>query len=621
MSQRHIETLTGLVVVAISPALVMFMVGSLIFFATHCFYDGSFGFRLRIASGLFVIAAVLVSRISIEEGREYASMFAFPLSIVTILSMMRYTDVGLLSIPIVAFVWWSTDRLTWDSTVVDIEKDASGEGLLQTIGLDHNASKTSPESDGSNANLIDAESTTDRAAADTKAASLWQWWVDRRRRHHTPGVWVIYFGMAAIPLFGLGQMLLPERMSGVGFLLLCIYVASTLSLLMTTSFLQMRRYLLQRRLPFTDKMAATWLGAGGVMIVALMILCLVLPRPNTGYSLIDSFEKVASLDRKASKTSFGKEGVKDNEHNGRGRSDKEQAQTDSVEGQQKSDAARSESQPGDASKADQNQSSDTSRQSQSDSQDKQQSGKHSPEQSSSTNESSQQNDNQQREPQRTEQNASKSDNTDSGSNANGSENDDSERGSEYTSPSTNSSQPISIPNPLQNMPLPSIPRLIYFIVIALFVLVILFLYGRRVLGAIAAFVRDIRNLLARLFGVTASATNEATEANSPPEESFRAFASFQDPFLAGTADRYSTQQLVNYSFEALQAWGRERNCVRSAEQTALEFAAQIGATHERIALPARNLALLYSQAAYAPGTLGNESRDHLRNLWKAFHGS
>ena len=163
--------------------------------------------------------------------------------------------------------------------------------------------------------------------------------------------------------------------------------------------------------------------------------------------------------------------------------------------------------------------------------------------------------------------------------------------------------------------------MIYYIAIALAVLVVLYLYGRQIFAAIAAFIRDIRNLLSRLFGGKSSAEDEIADAVPPPEESLRAFASFQDPFLAGTDDRYSTQQLVNYSFEALQAWARERNCGRSSEQTALEFAAQVGATHERVALPARNLAVLYSQAAYAPGTIGNESRDHLRNLWRALHGS
>ena len=234
MSQRNVDSITGIIIATIAPVLIMFMVASLVFFATHCFYGGGYHLRLRIAAGLFVMAAVLVARISIDDGREYAAWFAVPLAAVTILSMMKYTGAGWLSIPLVAFIWWSTDRLTWDSTVVDFQKDASGEGLLQTIGMDGGGDREKP------AGYVDESATT--GAKDEKK-SLWQRWVSRRRRHHKPGVWVIYFGLAAIPLFGLGQTLLPPTHRGMGFLLLCIYVASALALLMTTSFLQMRRYL------------------------------------------------------------------------------------------------------------------------------------------------------------------------------------------------------------------------------------------------------------------------------------------------------------------------------------------------------------------------------------------
>ena len=196
---RNIDALTEILVVVISPALVMFMVGSLCFFAIRCFYDGSFVGRLNVATGLFVFAAVLVSRISIEEGREYASMFAVPLSIVTLLSVLKYTDAGVLFLaPLVAFIWWSTDKLTWDCTVVDHKKDASGKGLLQTMGMDGTESDQNPvDGIGSDGSPLDLDATTDKKQTDGK--SIWQQWVQRRRRTHTPGVWVIYFGIAAIP--------------------------------------------------------------------------------------------------------------------------------------------------------------------------------------------------------------------------------------------------------------------------------------------------------------------------------------------------------------------------------------------------------------------------------------
>ncbi len=75
------------------------------------------------------------------------------------------------------------------------------------------------------------------------------WW-RRSRGKHTPGVWVLYFSLAALPLFGIGQHWVPAADVGrrrYVFSLLLVYVASALALLVTTSFLGLRRYLRQRR--------------------------------------------------------------------------------------------------------------------------------------------------------------------------------------------------------------------------------------------------------------------------------------------------------------------------------------------------------------------------------------
>ena len=596
MSRRHVENITGLLVVAISPTLVIFMVASLVFFAIRCFYDGQFDGRLHFAAGLFVMAAVLIARISIEQGREYASMFAVPLSIATILSMMKYTDSSLLFIlPLIAFIWWSTDKLTWDCTVVEEDKDASGEGLLQTIGGEKNKDENANEH-------VDEEATTDKSKSEAK--SFWTRWVERRRRHHTPGVWVIYFGLAAIPLFGLGQLLLPTHSRGAAFLLLCIYVASALALLMTTSFLQMRRYLIQRRLPFTDQMASVWLGAGGVMIIGLMMLCLFLPRPNTGPSWVDSFAKLGSEKRDASKYAMGKDGVKDDDTEGKGQSEDEKAESDSDQGQQKSEDAEQGSKSGDKPKTDGGQQSKSS-----------QSG----DKSKGKNQSD--DSNKQSDPEN-----AKSDDSESNE-ENDSENDDgeSEQDANETESSEESGSNSSSPrNQLQNLPklpelsLPTIPRLVYLAVIAAIVLFVLIRYGREIGAAIQAFIRDFKEFLRRLFGGSPrEATDDEMIEESAPRESFQPFASYQDPFAAGTADRFTPQQLVTYSFEALQAWANERDCGRSDEQTPLEFAAQLSQANQQVAASARNLAVLYNQAAYAPGTLGAETVEHVRALWKS----
>ena len=68
----------------------------------------------------------------------------------------------------------------------------------------------------------------------------WQQLLDRKNRPHTPGVWIVYFSLASLPIFGLGQLFIPAANTASRryvFLLLCVYVSCGLSLLLTTSFL------------------------------------------------------------------------------------------------------------------------------------------------------------------------------------------------------------------------------------------------------------------------------------------------------------------------------------------------------------------------------------------------
>src|SRR6185295_13345175 len=80
------------------------------------------------------------------------------------------------------------------------------------------------------------------------------WWEtlwEPDRRPHAPGVWVVYFSLAALPLFGIGGWFVPSAdgpRRALVFGLLVIYVACGMGLLLATSFLGLRRYLRQRKL-------------------------------------------------------------------------------------------------------------------------------------------------------------------------------------------------------------------------------------------------------------------------------------------------------------------------------------------------------------------------------------
>src|SRR5207237_7622608 len=108
---------------------------------------------------------------------------------------------------------------------------------------------------------------------------------------------------AALPLFGLGQSLIPSEATGrrqYAFWLMVIYVGSGLGLLLTTCLLGMRRYLRQRRLQMPVAMTSLWLGSGVALIAAFLLAGALLPRPLAEYPLV-SLRPLGSTDRDASR--------------------------------------------------------------------------------------------------------------------------------------------------------------------------------------------------------------------------------------------------------------------------------------------------------------------------------
>jgi len=83
---------------------------------------------------------------------------------------------------LLGLVWWSAHKLTWDCTLIDDNEDASGEGLMQCIGVDDLVAENE---------LLANENTK------------------KTKIPHTPGLWVLYFSLAALPLFGIGQKWIP----------------------------------------------------------------------------------------------------------------------------------------------------------------------------------------------------------------------------------------------------------------------------------------------------------------------------------------------------------------------------------------------------------------------------
>jgi hypothetical protein len=314
------KTLADYVAIAISPVLIMLMVGSLMWFLVAVFYQGQYDGRIYWTLGCFVLAIVLIARIAIEEGRERAMLFALPLAGAVGLATMRFSDSMFFHWILLALAWWSSHKLTWDCTLIDEEQDSSGEGLLQLARLRKEPEKDTEAKEGS-AGVVqhqepaEPEGVTERVGRMREEAHPWR---RTKGKAHAPGVWIVYFSLAALPLFGLGQLFIPSGDSARrlwAFQLLCVYVAAGLGLLVTTSFLGLRRYLRQRGVQMPAKMAGVWIGLGAAIIVALLAASAILPRPAAEYSIArmpDFPLKFSTPERESNRQAVGSEGADKN---------------------------------------------------------------------------------------------------------------------------------------------------------------------------------------------------------------------------------------------------------------------------------------------------------------------
>jgi len=301
------KTTADYVAIAISPALIMVLVGSFVFFLLEVFYGGQHATRLHWILFWFVFASVLISRISIEHGSERAGLYGLALAAATGIAVVRLVDTVLGCWALLALIWWCANKLTWDCTLIDDKEDASGEGLLQVAGFDEEDSGASgggPRLEATRANQLVGDD-----GSFGSGTTLDPWWQrlflnrpERNGQPHAPGLWVIYFSMAALPTFGIGQLLLDSSQRSFGFKLLWVYVAAALGLLVTTSFLGLRRYLRQRRLQMPDSVTTSWLGMGAAFVGLVLIVCILLPRPDADYSATAIASKlVGSVARDASR--------------------------------------------------------------------------------------------------------------------------------------------------------------------------------------------------------------------------------------------------------------------------------------------------------------------------------
>ncbi|MFN7731019.1 MAG: DUF4129 domain-containing protein [Pirellula sp.] len=279
---------------ALSPVLIITMIGSLVFFLMIALYQGDFLARLLWILGLFTLATVLITRIAIEQSRAQSMVYLALLSGATLLVAPRFFvldgKLAPLSLPIlIAFlglIIYLADRITMDCTAVDHARESNGEGLLQSLGI-----------------LKPAR--TKRAVNDPAADD------SKKRKRHNPGVWVLYFSLIALPVFGVGQwMIASPNARRLALVCMIAFLFSAMALLVVISLLSVRQYAREREIEMQPAMAIQWLISGGVAVLILVTGMALLPLPMLSSSgLTAPFRITSRTDLTSSQHGWGNEGA------------------------------------------------------------------------------------------------------------------------------------------------------------------------------------------------------------------------------------------------------------------------------------------------------------------------
>jgi len=553
-SPKPAKTPADYMVIAISPVLIMLLVGSLSFFLIQVFYRGEAVGSVRWVVFWFVMAVVLVSRIGIEQGTSQAAVYGLALAGATWIYLVQIHPAYLMGIILLGTVWWCAHKLTWDCTVIDDDEDASGSGLLQTAAESKKLKLVAaPSASAGKKPVAGSGCSVEPAARNRRTAPTLQNPDTAHKRRaavpHPPGLWVVYFSLLALPLFGIGQMLLPGgdmESRRAGFAFLFVYMAAGVGLLLTTSFLGLRRYLRQRYLKMPGIIAFGWLKFGAGVACLVLAIAMLLPRPGVN----DTWQTLRyHVDYQLHRAS--EYAARINPHSaGRGRPGEETQKS----GEPKDNSSAPQSQAGKPQPANNGQQNQTPNQ------------------------------------------------------------------NEATPDQTAPPQPA-------NSIIPGSAAGFYRWFRALFLLAgailiswwvirqhdLILQIARSFLAALAQFFRDLFQLGSRVKQTTLK-REEQTPAQHP-------FAAYRSPFLTGKDKSWTVEQLILYSYEALQAWAVEQGIQSQPQQTAREFCLVLGETFPDAAAELNRLSFLYGHAAYGNAVPAGCDLEPVKKLWRYLSAS
>lgn len=272
------ETSTADLVVEVGiPVATMALVGSLTFFLLELGGSGGSA-TLHFVFFCYIVGVVLINRVhAMFAGHGGATGYSIAMAVVMFLFVLVFTSMHgyiagtandmtagmplLTNLLIVAVVWVVADRVTKSCS---FERDANadtGEGMIRSAMRPWAVKK-------------EVEKDDTEKVEDEKDVSPF------RKKH--PGRAVFYFAFLAIPMFAIGQNMIPEASPDAVqalFVHTIVYIASSLLLLMFTSYEGLRRYFNSRETNLPGHVGGFWIITGALIVFAAIAVARRMPMP------------------------------------------------------------------------------------------------------------------------------------------------------------------------------------------------------------------------------------------------------------------------------------------------------------------------------------------------------
>ena len=101
----------------------------------------------------------------------------------------------------------------------------------------------------------------------------------------------------------------------------------------------------------------------------------------------------------------------------------------------------------------------------------------------------------------------------------------------------------------------------------------------------------------------------------------RAFAAYENPFVTGRDRTWSPEQLILYSYEALQVWAEKQGVKQLPQQTAREYCHALSVKFPKVDSELNRLSVLYGHAAYGTRIPEDCDLESVKRLWRHLSGS